>query len=36
MIMDSYKKRNPAYDRIFDNYREVIRGVEAYVDPIND
>lgn len=36
MIMDSYQKRNDAYDRIFDNYSEAIRGVDSYVDPIND
>jgi hypothetical protein len=36
MIMDSYQKRNEAYDRIFDNYSEAIRGVDSYVDPIND
>jgi hypothetical protein len=34
MIMDIYKKRNMAYDRIFDNYREAIRDVETYVDLI--
>ena len=36
MIMDSYKKRNDAYDRIFDNYSQAIRGVDSYKDPIND
>ncbi|MBW2105696.1 MAG: hypothetical protein JRI26_06660 [Deltaproteobacteria bacterium] len=36
MIMDSYQKRNDAYDRIFDNYSQAIRGVDSYKDPIND
>ena len=36
MIMDSYQKRNDAYDRIFDNYSQAIRGVDSYRDPIND
>jgi hypothetical protein len=36
MIMDSYQKRSQAYDRIFDNYSEAIRGVDSYLDPIND
>jgi hypothetical protein len=36
MIMDSYQKRNDAYDRIFDNYSQAIRGVDSYVDPINN
>ena len=36
MIMESYEKRNAAYDRIFDNYSQAIRGVDTYVDPVND
>ena len=36
MIMDSYQKRNQAYDRIFDNYSQAIRGVDSYTDPINN
>jgi hypothetical protein len=36
MIMDSYQKRNDAYDRIFDNYSQAIRGVDSYADPINN
>jgi hypothetical protein len=36
MIMDSYQKRNQAYDRIFDNYSQSIRGVDSYTDPINN
>ena len=36
IIMDSYEKRNAAYDRIFDNYSQAIRGVDTYRDPIND
>ncbi len=36
MIMDSYQKRSDAYDRIFDNYSQAIRGVDSYLDPIND
>jgi hypothetical protein len=36
MIMDSYEKRNQAYDRIFDYYSQAIRGVDTYTDPINN
>ena len=36
MLMDSYQKRNDAYDRIFDNYSQAIRGVDSYMDPINN
>jgi hypothetical protein len=36
MIMDSYQKRGDAYDRIFDNYSQAIRGVDSYMDPINE
>jgi hypothetical protein len=34
MIMQSYEKRNQAYDRVFDNYSQAVRGVDAYVDPL--
>ena len=33
IIMDSYRKRSAALDRIFDNYSQTIRGVQAYTDP---
>ncbi|MGC9452936.1 MAG: hypothetical protein ACP5I4_15980 [Oceanipulchritudo sp.] len=36
MIMDSYNRRNAAYDRIFDNYSEAVRGVDTYTDPVMD
>jgi hypothetical protein len=36
MIMDSYQKRQQAYDRVFDNYSQAVRGVDSYRDPIND
>ena len=31
--MSSYRERSAAYDRIFDNYSQTVRGVETYVDP---
>ena len=33
IIMSSYRERSAAYDRIFDNYSQTVRGVETYVDP---
>jgi hypothetical protein len=36
MIMDSYNRRSAAYDRIFDNYSEAVRGVDTYRDPLLD
>jgi hypothetical protein len=33
IIMSSYRERSAAYDRIFDNYSQAVRGVETYVDP---
>jgi hypothetical protein len=36
MLFDSYQKRSAAYDRIFDNYIQGLRGVETYVDPTNN
>lgn len=35
IIMDTYNRRNAAYDRIFDNYSQAVRGVDAYTDPVN-
>jgi hypothetical protein len=35
MIYEGYQKRSAAYDRIFDNYSQVLRGVETYNDPVN-
>jgi hypothetical protein len=33
LIVKSYRERSAAYDRIFDNYDQTIRGVETYSDP---
>jgi hypothetical protein len=33
LIVKSYQERSAAYDRIFDNYDQTIRGVETYTDP---
>jgi hypothetical protein len=33
LIVKSYEERSAAYDRIFDNYDQSIRGVENYTDP---
>jgi hypothetical protein len=33
LIVKSYQERSVAYDRIFDNYDQTIRGVETYTDP---
>ncbi len=34
MITQSYEQRNAAYDRIFDNYSQAVRSVDAYDDPL--
>jgi hypothetical protein len=33
MIVNSYRQQSAAYDHIFENYDQSIRGVETYVDP---
>jgi hypothetical protein len=35
MIMDSYQQRQAVYDRISTNFSRMIRGVDAYTDPVN-
>ena len=35
MITQSYEQRSAAYDRIFDNYSQAIRSVDAYDDPVS-
>jgi hypothetical protein len=33
LIVNSYYQRSATYDRIFDNYSQAVRGVQAYTDP---
>ncbi len=35
MLFESWQKRSAAYDRIFDNYSQSLRGVETYSDPVS-
>jgi hypothetical protein len=35
MLFESWQKRSQAYDRIFDNYSQSLRGVETYNDPVS-
>ncbi|HZP87670.1 MAG TPA: hypothetical protein VFB54_12710 [Burkholderiales bacterium] len=35
MLFESWQRRSQAYDRIFDNYSQAIRGVDTYVDPVS-
>jgi hypothetical protein len=35
MMFEGYQRRSAAYDRIFDNYIQGLRGVETYNDPVN-
>jgi hypothetical protein len=35
IIWKTYENRSSAYDRMFDNYSQALRGVDTYVDPIN-
>jgi hypothetical protein len=36
IIWQTYQNRSAAQDRIFDNYSQALRGVDTYVDPINN
>jgi hypothetical protein len=36
MAFEGYQRRSAAYDRIFDNYSQGLRGVETYSDPVNN
>lgn len=36
MIYEGYQKRSAAYDRMFDNYSQALRGLETYSDPVNN
>ena len=36
MMFEGYQRRSAAYDRIFDNYSQAVRGVDTYMDPINN
>jgi len=36
IIMQTYENRSQAYDRMFDSYSDALRGVDTYVDPVNN
>jgi len=36
IIWQTYQNRSAAQDRMFDNYTQALRGVDTYVDPINN
>lgn len=36
IIWETYQNRSASYDRMFDNYSQAQRGVETYVDPVNN
>jgi hypothetical protein len=36
MIYEGYQRRSAAYDRMFDNYIQGLRGVDTYLDPVNN
>jgi hypothetical protein len=36
IIWETYKNRSAAQDRMFENYSQALRGVETYVDPVNN
>jgi hypothetical protein len=36
MIYEGYQRRSAAYDHMFDNYIQGLRGVDTYVDPVNN
>lgn len=36
IIWQTYQNRSAAEDRMFDNYTQALRGVDTYVDPINN
>jgi len=36
IIMQVYQNKSASYDRMFDNYSQALRGVDTYVDPVNN
>jgi hypothetical protein len=36
IIMQVYQNKSASYDRMFDNYSQAYRGVDTYVDPVNN
>ncbi|MBZ5547093.1 MAG: hypothetical protein LAO22_03885 [Acidobacteriia bacterium] len=36
MIYEGYQRRSAAYDHMFDNYIQGLRGVDTYRDPVNN
>jgi hypothetical protein len=36
IIWQTYQNKSAAEDRIFDNYSQALRGVDTYVDPVNN
>ncbi len=36
IIMQTYENRSASQDRMFDKYTQVNRGVETYIDPVNN
>jgi hypothetical protein len=36
IIWQTYQNRSAAQDRMFDNYSQALRGVDTYVDPVNN
>jgi hypothetical protein len=36
MIYEGYQRRSAAQDRMFDNYIQGLRGVDTYMDPVNN
>jgi hypothetical protein len=36
IIMQVYQNRSASFDRMFDNYSQALRGVDTYVDPVNN
>ncbi len=36
MIYEGYQRRSAAYDHMFDNYIQGLRGVDTYMDPVNN
>lgn len=36
IIWETYKNRSAAQDRMFENYSQALRGVDTYVDPVNN
>jgi len=36
IIMQVYQNKSASFDRMFDNYSQALRGVDTYVDPVNN